>query len=256
MDSLSSEKPGMREEVSPEEWKLRQELAAAYRIAADCGWDDLLITHFSARVPGTDRHFLLNPFGLLFEEITASNLVKVDQDGNGVVPTDYAVNPAGFIIHGAIHGARDDAHVILHTHTVEGMAIAAQEEGLLPITQTSLSVYGDLAYHDFEGIVLDADERERLLPDIGDKNNVILRNHGLMTLGGTVGEAFLRMHTLQRACEAQVMAQAGGKKLILLSPEVQDRVDAQTRVAGAPLGHFTGEALLRKAARLDPGFSD
>lgn len=256
MDTLSSKNLSMREEVSPEEWKLRKELAAAYRVAADYGWDDMLITHFSARVPGADGHFLLNPFGLLFEEITASNLVKVDQDGNAVVPTDYAINPAGFIIHGAIHGARADAHVIFHTHTVEGMAIAAQEEGLLPITQTALSVFSDLAYHDFEGIVLDAGERERLLPNIGDKNNVILRNHGLMTLGGTVGEAFLRMHTLQRACEAQVMAQAGGKKLILLSPEVQSRVDAQSRVAGPPLGHFTGEALLRKAARLDPGFSD
>lgn len=256
MATSSSKIVNIREKVSPGEWKLRQELAAAYRVAADYGWDDMLITHFSARVPGADRHFLLNPFGLLFEEVTASNLVKVDQDGNAVVATDYMVNPAGFVIHGAIHGARDDAHVILHTHTVEGMAVAAQEEGLLPLTQTALTAIGDLAYHDFEGIVLDEDERQRLLPAVGDKNNVILRNHGLMTLGGTVGEAFLRMHTLQRACEAQIMAQAGGEKLITLSPEVQARVDEQARVAGAPLGHFTGEALMRKAARLDPGFSD
>lgn len=256
MATSSNKIVNIREKVSPGEWKLRQELAAAYRVAADYGWDDMLITHFSARVPGTERHFLLNPFGLLFEEVTASNLVKVDLDGNAVVPGDYAVNPAGFIIHGAIHAARDDAHVILHTHTVEGMAVAAQEDGLLPITQTALSVFSDLAYHDFEGIVLDDDERQRLLPAIGGKNNVILRNHGLMTLGSTVGEAFLRMHTLQRACEAQIMAQAGGKKLILLSPEVQSRVAAQTRMAGPPLGHFTSAALLRKAARIDSGFGD
>lgn len=252
----SSKVVNIQDQVSPEEWKLRRELAAAYRIAADCGWDDLLITHFSARVPGADRHFLLNPFGLLFEEVTASNLVKVDLDGNAVIDGDHPVNPAGFIIHGAIHAAREDAHVIMHTHTVEGMAVSAQEDGLLPITQTALSVCGDLAYHDFEGIVLDEDERQRLIPNVGDKNNVILRNHGLMTLGGTVGEAFLRLHTLQRACEAQIMALAGDRKIITLSPEVQERVDGQTRMAGPPLGHFTGEALVRKAARLDPGFAD
>lgn len=256
MATSSSKILNIREQVSPEEWKLRRELAAVYRIAADLGWDDLLITHFSARVPGADRHFLLNPFGLMFEEITASNLVKIDLDGNPVLNGSHPINPAGFVIHGAIHQAREDAHVILHTHTVEGMAIAAQEDGLLPITQTALSVCSDLAYHDFEGIVLDDDERQRLLPNVGDKNNVILRNHGLMTLGDTVGEAFLRLHTLQRACEAQVMAQAGGKKLIMLSPEVQERVDVQTRAVGPMLGQFTGEALVRKAARLAPGFDE
>lgn len=164
MATSSSKILGIREMVSPEEWKLRQELAAAYRVAADYGWDDLIFTHFSARVPGKEKHFLLNPFGLLFEEITASSLVKVDLSGAPVVPTDYAVNPAGFIIHGAIHDSREDAHCILHTHTVEGMAVSAQKEGLLPLTQTALSVCGDLAYHDYEGIVLDAEEKARLIP--------------------------------------------------------------------------------------------
>lgn len=256
MATSSSKILSIRERVSPGEWKLRQELAAAYRVAADYGWDDLILTHFSARVPGTEKHFLLNPFGLLFEEITASNLVKVDLSGTPVVDTDYPVNPAGFIIHGAIHDARDDAHCILHTHTVEGMAVSAQEDGLLPLTQTALTIRADLAYHDYEGIVLDAAEKARLLPSLGDKNNLILRNHGLLCVGRNVGEAFLRLFSLQKACEAQLLAQSGRGGLIIPSEDSQRRVQQQTASGMEMLAHFTGEALLRKAARLDPGFGD
>lgn len=254
MTTNLQEVTGVREQVSAEEWQLRVELAAAYRIAAHYGWDDLVFTHFSARVPGEEKHFLLNPFGPFFEELTASSLVKVDLSGQPVVETEYPVNPAGFVIHGAIHDARDDAHCILHTHTVAGMAVSAQEDGLLPITQTALSVYSDLAYHEYEGIVLDAEEKARLIPALGEKNNLILRNHGLLCTGKTVGEAFLRLFFLQKACEAQIAAQAGGGKLVVPPEDVFARVQAQTAGGMDFLAQFTSDGLVRKAERLDPGF--
>jgi len=239
----------VKEQVSEEEWKLRCDLAASYRMAAVYGWEDLIFTHFSARIPGPDHHFLINPFGLFFEEITASSLLKVDLEGRVLIKSDYLFNPAGFVIHGAIHGARDDAMFIMHTHTVEGMAISAQKEGLLPITQTALSVGSDLAYHMYEGIVLDVPERQRLLHNVGDKNNVIFKNHGLMSLGQTIGEAFVRLFFLQKACETQVMAQAGGGALIIPPEEVISRVDQQTISNGPIMAHLTWEAVLRKAER-------
>ena len=241
--------------VSAEEWQLRVDLAAAYRMIAHLGWDDLIFTHLSVRVPGPETHFLINPFGLLFEEITASNLVKINLDGTPVVPTNYLVNPAGFVIHGTIHEAREDAHCVLHIHTIEGMAVSAQEEGLLPITQTAMALFGDIAYHDYEGIVLDQAEKERLLPALGDKHNLILRNHGLLTVGETVGDAFLRLFFLQKACMAQIQAQAGGGPLIRCSEETSERVASQS-VAGFPaLGPMSWQAVMRKVERLDPGFA-
>ncbi len=242
-------------QVSADEWQLRVDLAAAYRMIAHLGWDDLIFTHLSARLPGPEKHFLINPFGLLFEEITASNLVKIDLGGTPVAPTNYPVNPAGFVIHGAIHEARQDAHCVLHIHTIEGLAVSAQKEGLLPITQTAMALYGDVAYHDYEGIVLDADEKDRLLPALGQKHNLILRNHGLLTVGETVGEAFLRLFFLQKACMAQIQAQAGGGPLIHCSDEVGERVASQT-VSGFPaLGPMSWQAVVRKVERLDPGFA-
>lgn len=246
---------GLAGRVPEEERKLRVDLAAAYRMIAHLGWDDLIFTHFSARVPGPEKHFLINPFGLLFEEITASNLVKIDLDGTPVAETNYMVNPAGFVIHGAIHEAREDAHCVFHIHSVEGMAVAAQKDGLLPITQTAMALYGDVAYHDYEGIVLDEEEKKRLIPALGEKNNLILRNHGLLTVGETVGDAFLRLFFLQKACMAQVQAQAGGGELIRCSDEVAERVASQT-VSGFPaLGPLSWEAVKRKVERLDPGFA-
>ncbi len=243
-------------QVSADERQLRVDLAAAYRMIAHLGWDDLIFTHLSARLPGSEKHFLINPFGLLFEEITASNLVKIDLDGRPVVPTDYPVNPAGFVIHGAIHEAREDAHCVLHIHTIEGMAVSAQKEGLLPITQTAMALYGDVAYHDYEGIVLDQEEKARLIPALGQKHNLILRNHGLLTVGETVGDAFMRLFFLQKACMAQIQAQAGGGPLIRCSDEVSERVASQT-VAGFPaLGPMSWQAVVRKVERLDPGFAN
>lgn len=255
MASVQSVAPPLRGEISEEEWQLRVDLAACYRIIADFGWDDWIFTHLSARVPGPETHFLINPFGLLFEEITASNLIKVGLDGLPVSPTNYLVNPAGFVIHSAIHGAREDAHCVLHVHTREGLAVAAQKRGLLPISQIALAVLDDLAYHDYEGIVLDAEEKERLLPALGNKNNLILRNHGLLTVGTSVGEAFLRLYALQTACEAQVLAQAGGQ-VIELEPALAERVGGQAATGFEALISLSWDAALRRAERLDPGFRD
>ncbi|MCK5575916.1 MAG: class II aldolase/adducin family protein, partial [Sphingomonadales bacterium] len=218
----------LKDSVSEEEWKLRVELAAAYRVAAHDGWDDLIFTHFSVRIPGPEHHFLLNPFGLLFEEITASSLVKVDVNGNALQDTNYMLNPAGFTIHSAIHMAREDAHCIIHTHTKEGIAVASLEDGLLPMSQSALSVSHDVAYHTYEGIVFDGEEKDRLIPNIADKSSIILRNHGLLTMGNTVAQAFMRMHFLQRACEAQLLAQATGEKIIIPPDHVGERVHGQT----------------------------
>lgn len=255
MASVQSAAPPLRGEVTEEEWQLRVDLAACYRIIADFGWDDWIFTHFSARVPGPATHFLINPFGLLFEEITASNLIKVGLDGLPVYPTNYLVNPAGFVIHSAIHGARDDARCVLHVHTREGLAVAAQKRGLLPISQIALTIMDDLAYHDYEGIVLDAEEKERLLPALGEKSNLILRNHGLLTVGTSVGEAFLRLYALQTACEAQVLAQAGGE-VIELEPELAARVGGQAMTGFEALIPLSWDAALRRAERLDPGFRE
>jgi ribulose-5-phosphate 4-epimerase/fuculose-1-phosphate aldolase len=246
----------IKDKVKDDEWQLRCDLAACYRMAAGYGWDDLIFTHFSVRIPGSDHHFLINPFGLFFEEITASSLLKVDLGGNLMMPSDYLFNPAGFVIHGAIHEGREDALCILHTHTIEGMAVASQKEGLLPLTQTALSVGSDISYHDYEGIVLDQEERARLLPNVGTSNNIIFRNHGLMTLGRTIGEAFMRLFFLQKACEAQVMAQAGGGDLIIPPENVIKRVDQQVNGNCEFMSKLTWDAVLRKAERDFPDYKN
>jgi ribulose-5-phosphate 4-epimerase/fuculose-1-phosphate aldolase len=208
-----------RSKCSPEEWKARQELACAYRLFDHMGWHGLIFNHITLRVPGTESNFLINPFGLMYREVTASNLVKIDVEGNILGDSDYPVNRAGFVIHSALHMARPDAHAIMHTHTNEGVAVSAQEHGLLPLSMPAIGLQGHLAFHEFEGISLDTGERERLIADLGDKNHLILHNHGLLTCGPTIADAFLRMRTLQAACEIQVMALAGGGKLHYPAPE-------------------------------------
>lgn len=258
-DERSGERSGgdrlaaVRDQVSAEEWRVRCDLAACYRLAHGLGWEDTIFTHFSARVPGPETHYLLNPLGYLFDEVTASSLVKVDVMGNIVLdPTGLGINPAGWIIHGSVHEARADAHCVMHTHTVAGVGVSCQPGGLLPINQQALTIVHDLAYHDFEGIALDGDERARLVAHLGDKNNLILRNHGLLTVGETVGAAFLRMYALSRTCEIQVHAQAGGAAIAPLPDAVIDRVRAQTRKpGGGPIkaADLAWAAMLRRLDR-------
>ena len=246
----------LQSEVSVAEWQLRVDLAACYRLVAHYGWDDLIFTHISARVPGPETHFLINPYGMMFEEITASSLVKIDLAGKKVVDSAYDVNPAGFTIHSAVHEARHDAHCVLHLHTTAGVAVSAQKDGLLPISQQSLFPLSALAYHDYEGVALNPEEKPRLVADLGERNFMILRNHGLLTCGETVAEAFLNMYILQRSCEVQVMAQAGGKALIPVPDAIVRGIQAVaktvTRGAGAKLAW---PGLIRKMNRLDPGYA-
>src|SRR5216683_4957166 len=201
----------LQDKVSPEEWAVRVDLAACYRLVARFGWEDLVFTHITARVPGTPDQFLINPYGVFFDEITASSLVKIDQQGQKLEVSPFPVNPAGFVIHSAIHAARHDAKCVLHTHTLNGVAVSTQRAGLLPISQHALFVLPRLSYHDFEGPALRDDEKPRLVADLGDKNSLILRNHGLLTVGETVAEAFVSMYYLETSCAIQVRAQAGGE---------------------------------------------
>ena len=248
--------PSLEGKVSDEEWALRVDLAAAYRMIADYGWDDLIFTHLSVRIPGPEHHFLLNPYNLMFEEVTASSLIKVDIDGNAVEPTPFITNPAGFTIHSAIHMAREDAQAVMHLHTPAGQAVSAQAEGLLPLTQAAMLVRDDIAYHDYEGIAVDLDERERIVQDLGSKNMMLLRNHGTLAVGETIGEAFIRLYTLERACQAQVMALAGGTE-VNNPPQGAPEVAAQQGKIGLPVAAklLAWPALKRKAYRLDPSFA-
>jgi ribulose-5-phosphate 4-epimerase/fuculose-1-phosphate aldolase len=250
-------KSNVRELVSPEEWQVRVDLAAAYRLVAEYGWDDLVFTHISARVPGPEHHFLINPYGMMFEEITASSLVKVDLEGKIVMESDYHINPAGFTIHSAVHAAREDALCVMHLHTDYGIAVSAQEQGLLPISQQSLFVLASLGYHDYEGLALNDEEKPRLVADLGTKQFLVLRNHGLLTVGRTVADAFLSMFLLERACRIQILAQAGGGKLIPISKEVLRRVAAQESVVvtGGP-GRLVWPGLLRKLDRMNANYQD
>jgi ribulose-5-phosphate 4-epimerase/fuculose-1-phosphate aldolase len=252
----SVEIPSLGGKVSDEEWKIRVDLAAAYRLVAHYGWDDLIFTHLSARIPGPEHHFLLNPYQLMFEEVTASSLVKVDVHGHPVDPTPFITNPAGFTIHSAIHMAREDAHAVMHLHTPAGQAVSAHEEGLLPLTQTAMLVRGDLAFHDYEGVATDLDERERLVADLGDKNGMILRNHGTLAVGGNVGECFLKIYFIERACEAQIMALSAGDR-ISNPPQGTPELAAEQGAIGLKLAAnmLAWPALLRKAYRLDPAFA-
>ncbi|MES1156170.1 MAG: class II aldolase/adducin family protein [Alphaproteobacteria bacterium] len=240
--------------VSAEEWQARVDLAALYRLVALHGWDDMIFTHISIRVPGPDHHFLINPYGMLFDEITASSLVKVDLEGNIVASTPYFINPAGFTIHSAIHAAREDALCVIHLHTSAGVAVASQKHGLLPLSQHALIALPQVAYHDYEGIALNLDERERLVRDLGQKKLMLLRNHGTLALGATAGEAFLGIFFLERACQQQVMALSAGRDGVLIAPDAaQEEVRGQT--AGMPmLAGLAWSALLRKVARQAPGF--
>src|SRR5215510_13392824 len=204
----------VRDQVSEAEWQARVDLAAAYRLVALYGWDDLIFTHISARVPGPEHHFLLNPYGMMFDEVTASSLVKIDLDGNKMMDSPYFINPAGFTIHSAVHAAREDALCVMHLHTDCGIAVSAQKDGLLPISQQAMFALASLGYHDYEGLALNEEEKPRLVNDLGNKTSLILRNHGLLTVGETVADAFLSMFLLERACRIQIMAQSGGDKLI------------------------------------------
>ncbi len=243
--------------MSPEEWQLRVDLAAAYRLAALYGWTDLNNTHFSARVPGPDHHFLLNPFGMLFDEITASSLIKVDDSGAVLGESDYPANPAGFIIHGAIHMAVPRAKCIIHTHSRFGTAVAMQKQGLLPASQKALTVTGWLAYHDFEGPALDKDEQPRIVKDLGEGNILVLRNHGLLTTGESVGEAFVWMYRIETACRQQIDALSGGSELSPLSAATQQKsIDLGRKMYGKGGFLEVGRewpALLRQLERHEGG---
>jgi ribulose-5-phosphate 4-epimerase/fuculose-1-phosphate aldolase len=248
--------PPMKDNVSEEEWAIRVDLAAAYRMVAYYGWDDLIFTPLSARIPGPEHHFLLNPYNLMFEEVTASSLIKVDVNGNPVESTPFITNPAGFTIHSAIHMARDDAHAVMHLHTPAGQAVSAHNEGLLPLTQTAMLIRNDVAFHDYEGVAVDLGERERLVADLGDKNGMILRNHGTLAVGKNVGECFVRLYFLERACQAQVMALSAGDQ-VSNPPQGSPEVTAQQGQIGVTLAAnlLAWPALKRKAFRLDPNFA-
>ena len=241
--------------VSAQEWKVRVDLAAAYRLVALYGWDDMIFTHLSARVPGSEDHFLLNPFGMLFEEVTASNLVKVDFEGNLVQDGGAGINGAGFTIHSAVHMARHDANAVMHLHTEAGVAVSCMAGGLLPLNQHALFVYHDVAYHDWEGVAVNLEERERLIRDVGNRHLVLLRNHGTLALGATVGSCFVRLYYLERACAIQVKAMAGGA----LNPVSDAAAEfMRTRLGSAQawegMASVAWPSLLRLAQRRSPGF--
>jgi ribulose-5-phosphate 4-epimerase/fuculose-1-phosphate aldolase len=249
----------LRDQVSPEEWAVRVDLAAAYRLLAVFGWEDLVLTHITVRVPGADDQFLINPYGVFFDEITASSLVKIDLQGAKVQASPFPVNPAGFVIHSAIHAARHDAKCVLHTHTINGIAVSAQREGLLPISQHSTFVLASVGYHDYEGVSVDADEKPRLVADLGNNSSLILRNHGLLTVGETVAEAFVNMYYLETACAIQVRAQAGGGELVHVDKEVLDSVQAQVRDTSrtrSRRGDMIWPGLLRRLDRRDPSYRE
>ena len=247
--------PSKQGKVSKEEWQLRVDLAAAYRLVALHGWDDLIFTHLSARLPGDEHHFLINPYGMMFEEITASSLVRVDQAGNKLDDGDFDINPAGFTIHSAIHAVRDDATCVMHTHTVAGIAVSAQQDGLLALSQQSLFALASLAYHDYEGVALRDDEKARLQADLGEANFMILRNHGLLTVGNTIADAFLSMFILQRSCEIQISALSGDRALTPIDDRIVQTIREQAHQVTKGMGGLLAwPGLLRKLDRIDPGF--
>ena len=247
----------VKDQVSPAEWQTRIDLAACYRLVALHGWDDLIFTHISAKVPGTDD-FLINPYGLMFHEITASNLVKIDQAGNKLMASPYEINPAGFTIHSAIHEVRHDVACVLHTHTAAGVAVSAQQQGILPISQQSLFVLSSLSYHPYEGVALNHEEKARLQFDLGETNFMMLHNHGLLTCSASIADTFLMMFIFQRACEIQVMAQGGGAQLITIDGQIlagaKAMVAGVTRSAQGMGGALAWPALLRKLDLTDSGY--
>ncbi len=247
--------PSLKDKVSPEEWQTRVDLAACYRLVADYGWSDLVFTHITARVPGIHDQFLINPYGMMFDEITASSLVKIDLDGNKLDDSPFPVNPAGFTIHSAVHAARPDAQCVLHVHSLNGVAVSAQKQGLLALSQQSIFILASLAYHDYEGVALREDEKARLVADLGRNTYFMLRNHGLLTLGSTIADAFLNMYTFETACNIQIRAQAGGGELITIPDAIISTAQAQAREATKSLGGMLAwPGLLRRLDRADSSF--
>lgn len=244
------EDTNVRTSISDEEWQVRCDLAALYRLVSIFGWDDLIFTHITAKVPG-ENHFLINPYGMSFEEITASSLVKIDIKGHKVMDSPHEINPAGFIIHSCIHAAREDAMCVLHTHSLNGVAVSAQKKGLLPLSQFSYVVHTSLAYHDFEGFALDPAEQTRLVRDLGDKNYFILRNHGLLTVGSSIPVAFLNMHRLEAACTVQVRAQGG--ELNYIPDDIQARAHTESVADRAHKASLVWSGMLSRLARRNPG---
>jgi ribulose-5-phosphate 4-epimerase/fuculose-1-phosphate aldolase len=240
--------------VSAEEWQARVDCAAVYRLVALHGWDDMIFSHISMRVPGPDHHFLINPYGMFFEEMTASSLVKVDLEGNIVSPTPYYINPAGFTIHSAIHGAREDAQCVIHLHTDAGVGVSAQKDGLLPISQNALLVIPQLAHHDYEGVALNLDERERLVRDIGDKKLMLLRNHGTLSVGANAADAFVGIFFLERACAEQVAALSAGRDNVLIAPEAAQQEALGPSKGLAMVSGLAWPGLKRKLDRHLPGY--
>jgi ribulose-5-phosphate 4-epimerase/fuculose-1-phosphate aldolase len=256
-DSMTEQNQSVKDRVSPEEWDVRVQLAACYRFAAHFRMTDLIYTHISARVPGDENHFLLNAFGLMWDEVNASNLVKITLDGKIVDdPTGLGFNEAGFVIHSAIHGARHDVVCVMHTHTASGVAVSAQQHGLLPLSQHAMRLTGNVGYHEYEGVALNLEERERLVADIGDKMTLILHNHGLLTCGKTVREAFDFMYYLERACQIQIAALAGGTPVIMPTPEVAQKVANSFDRPGYQEKKGEWRALIRMLDRMDPSYKE
>ena len=259
MNSSSISLPAsIKNRVSAAEWQTRIDLAAAYRLVAQYGWDDLVFTHITAKIPGVENQFLINPYGMMFDEITASSLVKIDLAGNKLDEDNlHQVNPAGFIIHSAIHAARHDAKCVLHVHTPNGIAVSAQKGGVLPISQQSIFVLSSLAYHDYEGVALNDDEKPRLVRDLGDKSFFMLRNHGLLTVGETIADAFQAMYIFETTCMIQVRAQAGGSELISIPQPILDGAKQQAKLVTKGLGgNLAWPGLLRKLDKIDSSFRD
>ncbi len=245
----------VRSQVSEAEWEQRVNLAACYRAVALYKWDDLIFTHISARVPGDHEHFLINPYGMLFDEITASSLIKVDLDGKKVMDSPFEINPAGYVIHSAIHAARKDAHCILHLHCPTGVAVSSKKEGVLPISQQSIFVLSSLAYHNYEGVALNADEKPRLVADLGDKSFLMLRNHGLLTVADNIADVFLKMYVFESACKIQLLAQSGNSELINVDARIIAGAAAQAQQVTRGLGgSIAWEGILRKLDRIDNSY--
>jgi len=254
MDTAGKQGASVREQVGETEWQVRKDLAALYRLVALFGWDDLIFTHITAKVPGTE-HFLINPYGMMFDEITASSLVKIDLAGNILdQPSGYGINAAGYVIHSAVHGARHDVACVIHTHTRAGMAVSALKCGLLPLTQTAMR-FARIPYHDYESVAIDLDERKRLVADLGSSDAMILRNHGLLAAGPSIAQAFNTLYWLEMACKAQVDALSSGRELCLPPPEVIEKTwllyQPGTR---RPFGELEWPAMLRLMDRKDPGY--
>lgn len=251
--------PSLKDSVSADEWQLRCDLAACYRLVALYGWSDLVFTHISARVPGPEHHFLINPYGLMFDEITASSLVKVDDRCNKVIDSPFPVNPAGFVIHSAVHAARPEVQCVLHTHTRAGVAVSAQRAGVLPISQQSTFVLGSIAYHDYEGVAFRDDEKPRLVADLGSANYLVLRNHGLLTTGKSIADAFLHMYVFESTCQIQIAALAGAQgadHLTQVNPAIVKGVAESMRVQTGGLGGaFVWPSLIRKLDRLGTDYA-